>query len=1104
MVETKTYLAIGGSAIGLAIISLIIFLNYPVTDFSHFCQDKPQNLAECIGGLSKGNQTRCYLNENKTSWSNCASGWLKVTNYVNITTTINETYVISKTGYFDDGLLQGTFEPYHIICEGRTCRYTITYTDLVNPKVCADFSKMDFTTSTQDKLSPKNIIPITKNCSVSNKLVIEGSFLVDFGTSGEFTVCQPINGINYCWDPFWTSSNTTFLGQFNDTELSNQGYLTLAKGYHANESGVLFLARFDGTNTTEEGENAQSMAGTVKFMNNGKFGQSVNMSSGYLTYNATNNIAWENGTIEMWVKSHNTASGAGSLFDTYNGTAGNRIAAFKANGGSGVDFYCYNSTGSSSLGQATNVFTNNTWAHLAFVYNATSTSLFVNGVYKAIAVCPGTRSNAITSTIFIFGSTSSSTWIGEFDDVRLYNRTRTATEILQDYNTYITQGTYYSEVYNATEAVSWKNLTWKDSGIYADPYTVLMLHMNGANMSTTFTDSSNGGVNSPHTMTAAGGAQIDTTQSKFGDASGEFRTNRYVNTPDSDDWDFGTGNWTLDVWILPSTTQVAYSGIIGTVSATPTGYMLWMNSNRQVGIYSTAGGSWASDLLLTTPVTANVWTHIAFVRNGNNLSGYINGAFNGSKIVTGYNYNSGNNGLIMGGVYPTANPTANPYNGSIDEVRISKGIARWTANFTPPQAEFMSDLYIINTSVRSCNLIACAEVWNQTKNSTPFVFNPLVANSTYFQYKIEYQTANYNFSPEIINVSVGYDELVTNEYPVALLINISPTTAGIDTALTCNYKGTDRENATYELTYNWSVNDVNNLSYVMNGYANNTLNYTTLTTLFNNGDKVYCNITANDGTNKIVNQSNIITIADTTPAIMTYLNQTNNISFIAKTETQRWNITDYEGSTVSATFMIMNRSNVLEEIAGSVESGGASSVVYNYSVTFTAAGIYECKVNATDSNGNSNSTEWFTCFNVSNPVSPTLTNLTIIEEGIDYVIVNCTATNGTYPISNYSFFIPSFKQTSTICSYSYSGLIPSTSYNITLNISDTFGFSFNFTNIQQVRTKDTSYRNGTMQYSLDARKTMGIYNLWKMSLVLPNGTICFININTTTGGLTCQ
>src|SRR3990167_4126243 len=76
--------------------------------------------------------------------------------------------------------------------------------------------------------------------------------------------------------------------------------------------------------------------------------------------------------------------------------------------------------------------------------------------------------------------------------------------------------------------------------------TQLLLHCDGTDASTTFTDSGN----TVHTVTANNSAQIDTAQKKFGTASGLFAsaTSDNLSVPDHADWDFGTSDFTIDFW----------------------------------------------------------------------------------------------------------------------------------------------------------------------------------------------------------------------------------------------------------------------------------------------------------------------------------------------------------------------------------------------------------------------------------------------------------------------------------------------------------------------------------------------------------------------------
>jgi hypothetical protein len=209
-----------------------------------------------------------------------------------------------------------------------------------------------------------------------------------------------------------------------------------------------------------------------------------------------------------------------------------------------------------------------------------------------------------------------------------------------------------------------------------DANTKLLLHMDGSNGSTVFTDSSL----TPKTMTAFGNAQITTAQSKFSGASGVFDgTGDYLTTPASADFSFGTGNFTVDFWVRKNGTQSA-AGIVGTRNAaTSTNWSLEVLSDKVWVVRDNIAVFGAANSLSNL-----TWTHVALVRFGNTLTLYQDGVSQGSVSVTGQTWNSGDGVLVVGRNQSDVN--ANYLNGWLDEMRITKGVALWTSGFTPPDA----------------------------------------------------------------------------------------------------------------------------------------------------------------------------------------------------------------------------------------------------------------------------------------------------------------------------------------------------------------------------------------------------------------------------------
>ena len=208
----------------------------------------------------------------------------------------------------------------------------------------------------------------------------------------------------------------------------------------------------------------------------------------------------------------------------------------------------------------------------------------------------------------------------------------------------------------------------------------LLLHADGANGSTTIIDSSP----SPKTATAVGNAQISTAQSKFGGSS------LYTPQADADRVNFTNvgsslefpGDYTIECWHYVPT-------LVGFQANS-----VYIISNSAVVIFhalNVTSANFEIYLNTATPAitfahgfTAATWHHIALCRSGSTVRVFTDGLQKGSSISsTTHGYASGSIGIarIGGGV-------ANAGARYIDDLRITKGVARYTANFTPPTAPF--------------------------------------------------------------------------------------------------------------------------------------------------------------------------------------------------------------------------------------------------------------------------------------------------------------------------------------------------------------------------------------------------------------------------------
>ena len=203
-----------------------------------------------------------------------------------------------------------------------------------------------------------------------------------------------------------------------------------------------------------------------------------------------------------------------------------------------------------------------------------------------------------------------------------------------------------------------------------DEYTVSLLHFNGDDGSTIFTDESG------KAWTAYGNAQLDTAQTKFGSASVLFDNNAasYISTPYHSDFDISGGDWTVDFWVR--LVDLTYHDFVE----------IGVNPNR-IAIYLSSGAlvvTVAAEQEQCSPgISINTWTHIAIVKTyaTSKLKMFVGGVLklDGTNSAIAVIADSVKIGKVATQGFGV--------NGWIDELRISN-VARWTADFTPPTGEY--------------------------------------------------------------------------------------------------------------------------------------------------------------------------------------------------------------------------------------------------------------------------------------------------------------------------------------------------------------------------------------------------------------------------------
>jgi hypothetical protein len=184
-----------------------------------------------------------------------------------------------------------------------------------------------------------------------------------------------------------------------------------------------------------------------------------------------------------------------------------------------------------------------------------------------------------------------------------------------------------------------------------------------------------------------GNSQVNTTTKKYGTGSMYFDgTGDYLKLPPSPNLSFG-GDFTIEYWVKTNVfsldTYYRRTLCFGEDAANNLQFIFLISgvgASSNIGIYT--------DSLIITgtiPVADDNWNHVALSRSGTSLKLFVNGAQSGSTVTTSQNFNAG----ATNGMFVARYALDGGYiNGYIDDLRITRGFARYTTTFTPPDEKF--------------------------------------------------------------------------------------------------------------------------------------------------------------------------------------------------------------------------------------------------------------------------------------------------------------------------------------------------------------------------------------------------------------------------------
>ena len=311
--------------------------------------------------------------------------------------------------------------------------------------------------------------------------------------------------------------------------------------------------------------------------------------------------------------------------------------------------------GNSNLGtSAVNSIPLNTWSHIALVRSGTSVQVYVNGVSVLTRTSSASLGGGMLPCINGYGHASGYGNICYISNMRIV-----------------------------------KGLAVYTSNFTPPTSPVTLTSNGGATPSTSPTSGqvsllcnfTNGGIfdnTKKNVLTTAGNARVSTSVVKYGTGAMYFDgTGDYLKIPSSSNFAFGTGDFTVEFWMYP-TANVPWLSLCGTQPAAITDSRGW---NITVTNGSPEIAFWSDAKFIPAAITLNQWNYVSVTRSGTTLRMFINGTI-ANSTTNNQNFTFDQLGVGCTGV------GIQPFNGYIDDLRITKGVARYTSAFTPPTRAF--------------------------------------------------------------------------------------------------------------------------------------------------------------------------------------------------------------------------------------------------------------------------------------------------------------------------------------------------------------------------------------------------------------------------------
>ena len=390
----------------------------------------------------------------------------------------------------------------------------------------------------------------------------------------------------------------------------------------------------------------------------------------YGTVSAIGNVGTGDFTYECWFYNTDLDQGSNPTLFAINSYTNGLLLRVNVTTNRDVDVYIANSQRGFAY-----TFEENTWYHLIWTRESGTVKMWINGEYQSSFTA--TMSGSITSGNIRIGSANHNTahdWQGYITDVRFVNGTAEQT------------GTSDISVPTERLGINSAQLFTCHLPYIADAAGNATATINGDTKTVPF-----GPYDYNPTYTANQSAYGD-PHSYAGSTYFDGNDYAYANAIGSE-YTFGSGNFTVEAWYFPK--SLSGTKAVVTTADTTDQQGIWMGTTSNNFYVLTGAGSWLY-AQSTETLSLNTWNHLAAVRNGNTVYGYLNGkqvlSYSETRTLT-----NSNNAIRVGG----RSVASQISNGYVSDVRVIKGTAQYTANFTPPSTP---NTWVTNTSLLAQNV----------------------------------------------------------------------------------------------------------------------------------------------------------------------------------------------------------------------------------------------------------------------------------------------------------------------------------------------------------------------------------------------------------------